>query len=149
MNIEIITQLNTFIMYFILGILIGLFFDLFRILRKTFKTPDFITYIEDILFGFITGAVLLWIIFVFNNGELRFYMFFALILGSILYLITLSKYFIKINVKIFVILKNTIYKFLSILIFPIKWLTKQIISNNCLKLKKKTNITNKKEDFRK
>lgn len=149
MNIEIITQLNTFIIYFILGILIGLFFDLFRILRKTFKTPDFLTYIEDILFGCITGAVLLWILFVFNNGELRFYMFFALILGSLSYLITLSKYFIKFNVKIFIMIKNILYKVFSLLFSPIKWLKKQIIANNCLKLKNMINITNKKEDFKK
>ena len=40
-------QANLFLIFTINGILIGLLFDIFRILRKSFKTPDIITYIED------------------------------------------------------------------------------------------------------
>ena len=100
MNTEILNQTYLFAIYFICGVIIGIFFDLFRILRKSFKTPDIITYIEDIIFGILTGIFLIFIIFVFNNGELRFYIFLALILGLSIYLLTISKYFIKFNVKI-------------------------------------------------
>lgn len=43
-----------FIIFTLDGILIGILFDIFRILRKSFKTDDFITYIEDILFWLIS-----------------------------------------------------------------------------------------------
>ena len=86
MNSEIISQLQYFALYTICGIAIGIFFDIFRILRRSFKTPDIVTYIEDTIFGIITGIFLIIIIFVLNNGELRFYIFLALLLGNILYL---------------------------------------------------------------
>lgn len=44
------SQVQIFIIFLIIGLCIGILFDLFRALRKTFKTPDFITYIEDITF---------------------------------------------------------------------------------------------------
>ena len=110
MNSEIISQMQYFAIYILCGIFIGILFDIFRILRKSFKTPDFVTYIEDAIFGIITGIFLIFIIFIFNNGELRFYIFLALLLGNVLYLSTISKYFIKINVKIITTLKNTIIK---------------------------------------
>lgn len=44
------TQGQIFIVFLILGLCLGILFDLFRALRKTFKTPDLVTYIEDIVF---------------------------------------------------------------------------------------------------
>lgn len=86
------------------GIAIAIVFDIFRVLRRTFKTADIITYIEDIVFWAITAVILLYAIFIFNNGQIRFYLFIAIILGSLTYFLTLSKYFVKINVKILAIL---------------------------------------------
>ena len=46
----VISQANLFLIFTLDGILIGLLFDLFRILRKSFKTADVVTYIEDTIF---------------------------------------------------------------------------------------------------
>ena len=42
-----INQFYLLCIFMISGLIIGILFDLFRILRKSFKTPDIITYIED------------------------------------------------------------------------------------------------------
>ena len=94
-----INQLYTLLVFIISGSIIGILFDLFRILRKSFKTPDIITYIEDILFWIITGLFLLYIIFKYSFGEIRIYMFISLIIGLVTYFLTVSKYFIRLNVK--------------------------------------------------
>lgn len=47
-------QANLFLIFTINGVIIGLLFDFFRILRKSFNTKDFVTYIEDILFWILT-----------------------------------------------------------------------------------------------
>ena len=60
-------QALLFLIFIVNGIIIGLLFDFFRILRRSFKTKDFITYIEDILFWVLTGLLLLYSIFTFNN----------------------------------------------------------------------------------
>lgn len=120
MNINVYHQLFNLIAFALTGITIGILFDIFRIIRKSFKTPDFVTYIEDIIFWILTGIILLFTIFTFNNGEIRIYIFIGLILGLCLYILTLSKYFIGISV--------TILKFIKkILCVPIHIVIKFII----------------------
>ena len=113
-----------------IGILTGrriaILFDIFRILRKSFKTIDFITYIQDFLFWLLAGAILLYSIFSFNNGELRGYIFIGVILGIILYMLILSKYFVKISVAIINILKKIIYTPIK---FIINFIKKHIIEH--------------------
>ncbi len=98
----------------------GIFFDIFRILRRSFKTPDFITYIEDTVFGVLSGTFLIFMLFVFNNGQLRWYIFFAIILGIAIYMLTISKYFISISVRILITVKNIFKKIICIVIYPFK-----------------------------
>lgn len=106
-------QLINMLLFILTGIVIGVLFDIFRIIRRSFKTPDFLTYIEDILFWLMAGIILLFTIFTFNNGEIRLYIFVSLLFGLTIYLLTLSKFFIKINVKIIEIIKK-------IVCYPIK-----------------------------
>ena len=119
-------QAYLFLVFTINGIIIGLLFDIFRILRRSFKTSDIITYLQDILFWILTGFILLYSIFTFSNGEIRFYMFLGVFLGCLIYMLIFSKYFININVKIILILKKVIGKIISIIIFPIKIIIKFI-----------------------
>lgn len=111
------TQLNLFLIFTIDGFIIGLLFDFFRILRKTIKTSDFITYIEDALFWILTGFIILYSIFKYNNGEIRFFMLMAIILGILAYMILISKFILKISLSIINFIKSifhTIFNFIKI-----------------------------------
>lgn len=116
----ITNQANLFLIFGINGIIIGLLFDFFRILRRSFKTKDFITYIQDILFWILTGFILLYSIFTFNNGEIRLFMFLGVVIGIIIYMLFISSYIIKINVAIIKFIKNIIIKIFNIIIVPFK-----------------------------
>ena len=133
-------QLYVFLIYCLCGVIIGIFFDVFRILRKSFKTPDIITYMEDVLFWFLTGIFLIFVIFKFNNGELRSYIFVGLGLGITIYLLIFSKLFINVNTTIIKFLKMIIRKIILILLYPLKILknifNKLVLSN----VKKLNNI---------
>lgn len=111
-------QIYLFFIFVLDGILIGLLFDFFRISRKVFNTNDVVTYIEDFLFWILAGIIMLYSIFMFNNGELRLYMFLGIILGAFIYLLFISSYVIKINVKII----NFLKKIFGILIIPFKFI---------------------------
>ena len=115
MDNTIAIQLYSLLIFTISGIAIGIFFDIFRILRKSFKTPDIITYIEDIIFWIFTGIFFLFVLFKFNNGEIRSYVMIGLLLGIMIYMLTISKHFIKANV----IIINLIKKVIS---YPIKFI---------------------------
>jgi len=125
-----LNQLYTFLLFILTGIVIGIVFDIFRIFRRSFKTNDIITYIQDILFWFATGCILLFSIFTFNNGELRGYIFIGIILGLVLHLIVLSKYLINMFLKIINLLRRIIgYPIHLLLVF-----TKNYIINPFSKL---------------
>lgn len=93
-------QAYLFLIFTVNGILIGLLFDFFRISRKIIKTSDLMTYIEDIAFWILTGILILYSIFVFNNGELRLFVFLGVLVGALFYMFFISSYVIKINMKI-------------------------------------------------
>ena len=95
-------QAYLFLVFSLTGVIIGILFDFFRILRRSIKTPNIITYIQDILFWILTGIIVLYSIWYFNNGELRIFVFLGLIIGILIYMTTLSSIIVKIFTKILV-----------------------------------------------
>ncbi len=122
----IYTQLELFFIFIISGFVIGLLFDFFRILRKTIKTADFVTYVEDILFWILTGFIILYSVFKYNNGEIRIFMFLAIIIGMLLYLTLISKYLLIISTTIINFIKNIFIKIFEIIKIPFTILIKTI-----------------------
>ena len=82
LNEDTINQAYIFLVFIINGLIIGLVFDIFRIFRKSFKTPNIITYIEDILFWIISALIIMYSLFVFNNGQFRAYIFVGIFLRN-------------------------------------------------------------------
>ena len=119
-------QAYLFLIFIVNGLIIGFLFDFFRILRKSFKTKDFVTYIEDIVFWILTGFIVLYSIFVFNNGEIRFFIFLGIALGVLLYMTIFSNSIIKVSVFVIQFIKNIIIKIIHIIIMPFSFLIKII-----------------------
>ena len=95
-------QAYLFIVFSLTGVIIVLLFDFFRILRRSFKTSNIITYFEDVLFWILTGVLILYNIWYFNNGEIRIYMFLGIIMGGLIYMFTLSNIIISLLSKILI-----------------------------------------------
>ena len=119
-----LNQADLFYIFALAGILIGLLFDIFRILRKSFRTSDLITLLEDILFWLLAATLFAYTVFKFNNGEIRSYVFLGMALGLTVYLLLFSKIFIKVNVKIIDFLKKVVHTLFKIILAP----TKMILS---------------------
>ena len=114
-------QALLFLIFSLNGIIIGFLFDFFRILRKSFKTSNIVTYIQDILFWILASTIILYSVFKFCNGELRLFIFISIALGVTIYMLLFSKIFIKIN--IFII--NIITKIIKVIfIKPIEFIIK-------------------------
>mgnify|MGYP004510347261 FL=1 len=94
-------QAYLFLVFSLTGVIIGVLFDFFRILRRSIKTSNLITYIEDILFWILTGMLILYSIWFFNNGEIRIFIFLGIIIGILLYIFTLSNIIVRIFSTIF------------------------------------------------
>lgn len=155
-------QLRCLVAFAVTGISIGILFDVFRILRKSFKVTDWLTTIQDILFWIIAGIIILFSIFQFNNGEIRSYVFVGIAFGILIYILTISKYIVKYSVIIIKFIKklisypvNLVVKLFTFLIIkPIKFLIQKnssffkkilqnitkIIKKNKIKLQEKEGI---------
>ncbi|MBR0490550.1 MAG: spore cortex biosynthesis protein YabQ [Clostridia bacterium] len=119
-------QAYLFLIFIVNGLITGFLFDFFRILRKSFKTKDFVTYIEDIVFWILTGFIVLYSIFVFNNGEIRFFIFLGIALGVLLYMTIFSNSIIKVSVFVIQFIKNIIIKIIHIVSMPFSFIIKII-----------------------
>ena len=142
----ITNQAYLFLIFVIKGVIIGILVEFFRILRKSFKTPDFVTYIEDVIFWILTGLLTLYSIFVFNNGEIRFFMFLGIFIGVALYMLLCSTYIIKFSVFIINKTKKIILKIFNIIAYPIKLIyriLKKVFINVKNMTQKTTKIINK------
>ena len=137
-----INQLYTLFVFILSGAVIGILFDLFRILRKSFKTPDIITYIEDILFWLISGFLIITAIFKFNDGELRAYLFIGILLGIVIYIMLFTKLVNSILLKILTPVKILLDFFTSLFKKICVFIT------NCLKnCKNKSKKTIQKNNY--
>ena len=74
------------------GIVIGLLFDLYRVLRSNFKIVKKISFLFDAIFWLLITIVIFTTINLLERFDLRYYHFVALFLGFILYYNTISKY---------------------------------------------------------
>ena len=125
-----LSQEQTFILFFIIGIIIGLLFDFFRVIRKNFKTSDFITLMEDIAFLILTSFLIIFSIIRINGGEVRFYLFLGIFFGILIYSLTIS--------NLCVIILNVIVR-LCKKVFEVPYLlSKKVIKLLILLIKKRT-----------
>ena len=145
-------QAYLFLVFSLTGIFIGCLFDFFRILRKLFKTSNLITYIEDILFWILTGIIILYVIWYFNDGEIRLYLLLGLIMGIIIYILTISNFFLKVGFNILYKIKKILTLILSpffLFFSKIFKNTVKLLTNFIKKIKKMINLSNKRGNIKK
>lgn len=125
---QVYSQEQIFIFFFIIGIIIGIVFDFFRVMRKSFKNSDFLTLIQDILFLIFSGLLIILGVIKLNGGEVRLFLFLGIFFGLLFYILTIS----DLCVIIFLVFVKICKKILK---FPYKCY-KNIIKRNNRKEKK-------------
>ncbi|ADL11650.1 spore cortex biosynthesis protein YabQ [Acetohalobium arabaticum] len=78
-------QIKTFIYMVLLGHLLALLFDFYRVLRSFGYINDMATAAIDFIFAFLGAGVTFFILLNSNFGQIRFYIFVGLVLGIIVY----------------------------------------------------------------
>ncbi len=102
------------------GILIGLIYDLYRIIRGIFRPKKIATIVEDLIFWIIIAITAFFVLLFSNDGQLRFYTFLGFGIGATMYIWILSPYVVRSIVIIMRLIKKTVYKIYNIIMFPIK-----------------------------
>jgi spore cortex biosynthesis protein YabQ len=96
------------------GLILGLFFDFYRLIRNAFRFSKIVTFIGDISFWIIGLTVSLVIIYRSSSGLVRFYQILGFALGMTVYLKILSRYVVKLLYFFLRCLRNFMYTVLRI-----------------------------------
>lgn len=102
-------QIISFGYSMILGMIFGIFYDIFKSLRSVKKHKNFVIFIEDILFFFVVSIITLLFLIATTNGEVRGYILFGILAGFIIYILLFSKYIILIFFAIFKLIFTVVF----------------------------------------
>lgn len=130
-------QFNIMLFSLLAGVITGMMFDLYRIFRG-FECPNkIITFIEDTLFWIFTSIVVFIFLLITNYAYIRAYVYAALLMGVILYMMLLSRIFIKVQYKVFRNTAKIIRITFNFLFYPLKIVFYNIKRKNKQKILKK------------
>lgn len=119
MPLSLDIQFDIVIYSILSGILVGILFDLYNIIRGV-KIPKIIIIIEDILFWILTAVIVFTFLLYMNYAFLGPYVYIFMILTLIIYLKIISPTVLKLEIYII----NKVGKFIRILlknlVYPIK-----------------------------
>ena len=104
----IANQVYVFFWSIVIGAILALIFDFFRISRRKGNTKNWVVYVEDVFYWIIVAVMIIASAFITNDGELRGYMFIGYGIGAIFYLILFSKMLIKIISGILDFIENIV-----------------------------------------
>ncbi|MBL4936917.1 spore cortex biosynthesis protein YabQ [Clostridium sp. YIM B02515] len=131
------SQSNLLLFSMLAGVLTGMLFDLYRVLRG-FENPNkILTFIEDTLFWILTSIIVFIFLLKTNYAYMREYVYITIALGILIYIFVLSKSFIKVEYKIIgIIIKFTRIIF-NYVFYPINLIFYRLKRKNKQKILKK------------
>ncbi len=101
-------QMLTFLFALIMGIVICLWYDFFRIIRLCHHFKQLHIFIQDILFWVVSALLSFFLLMARCSGELRSYVFIAELAGFIICRVSLSRLIMKISGAIIKVVKRFI-----------------------------------------
>ncbi|MCU9615278.1 spore cortex biosynthesis protein YabQ [Caldibacillus lycopersici] len=126
------TQFYTMLAMIGMGSYLGAALDTYSRFLKRSKRKRWYVFINDILFWFLQGLFLFYVLFLVNNGEIRFYIFVALLCGFAAYQSLLKKLYNSILETLIQIMVNTfrfsVKLFSNIIVRPIAMLLTFLLS---------------------
>ncbi|NLM13619.1 MAG: spore cortex biosynthesis protein YabQ [Epulopiscium sp.] len=124
MIVSISEQAQIFIAAVEAGIIIGIFYDIFRIIRKIIPHPNWVIQLEDLIYWIIVSAFMFFVLFNKNYGEIRGFALLGAFLGNVIYFFTFSIFLMKISDWIIYWIKRIIRTLIRIILMPVKIILK-------------------------
>ena len=92
------------------GLLFGLLFDVFRIVRRSFDEKGRFVNFFDGLFWIVYAVLFIRRLFIINGGDLRWFVFAGTFFGILLYFFLLSRIFMPVGIFLMKVVKKCIEK---------------------------------------
>ncbi len=118
------SQIQIFLFALLFGVVLGLFYDVFRVLRLVFECSKKQIFIQDIIYLVTSGFLTFTFILAVNSGEIRFYMIAGEIIGWCTYYLTVGELVVRLTMTIISFCKKVAAKSRKWIVIPI---------SNCIK----------------
>jgi spore cortex biosynthesis protein YabQ len=120
------TQFYTMLAMIAMGSFFGASFDTYNRFLKRSKRKRWIVFIHDVLFWVVEGLLIFYILFLVNYGEIRFYIFLALLCGFAAYQALLKRGYLVI-LESAIAFVAAVYKFIlktlyNLIYIPVKYI---------------------------
>ncbi|WP_312368526.1 spore cortex biosynthesis protein YabQ [Lachnoclostridium sp.] len=126
MNTSIFLELRYLAAASYWGIILFLVYDLLRILRNTFHHGKIVIGIQDICFWIVAGILIFRMMYLQNDGMIRWYSTVAMVLSMVLYQKIFSPMIVGLGTKFTLFIKNCILRLLKLLVSPIMFIISKI-----------------------
>jgi len=117
------SQAWLFLSAVILGAIIGVFFDFFRILRKTVPfLARRLVWLTDFIFWIVVTAVMFYFLQEQNFGEIRAFALIGAVCGGALYFAILSRYVMLVFVQAIEFIKKAVVAVVRFALWPVRFI---------------------------
>lgn len=113
MEIHLISPIYTFLFSILLGAILSIIFDFFKIINLTFEFNNILIFIQDILYFSISGVITFIFLLAFNNGQFSFFSILGEIFGWTLWHLSVGNKVTHFLSKKIYLLKNFLCRILS------------------------------------
>lgn len=110
MNQTMVGDVRFFLASVLLGIIAAFCYDLLRVWRRFHKHSLFFVSLQDFIYWFLLGFAGFRLIYSYNAGTLRLFVFMGIGLGALLYMVTLGCFVIKYGLKLLQLLTFPLQK---------------------------------------
>ena len=129
-----------FVSTVLVGAAIGLFYDVFRILRKTTRHRGIVVQLEDLLFWVIATGLTFYYMLHRNYGEVRLFALAGVAVGILLYFATVSRWVVAVFVAVVNYMKRVVAVAVRVVLVPVRlaaaWLAPPLARANAAARKK-------------
>lgn len=126
MNDAIMVELRFFGTSIVWGVLLLIFYDVLRILRRVIIHNGFFVAFQDLIYWVISSLLIFHMMYVQNNGIIRGFSIVAMLLGMLIYHWVLSELVVDTISGIINKIINLIGKFITLVFKPVIFLFRKI-----------------------
>lgn len=102
------SQFYAFIVTVLIGLIMGICYDFYRVIKGIIRPRKFFVYMGDLLFWVVSTLIVFFMLLIGNWGELRFYVIVGALVGALLYFKLLSHSVVDVLVNVFSFIRKTI-----------------------------------------
>lgn len=144
MNVSVASQTLEFFYSALLGVGIGVLYDIFALIRSYLKKSSVVTGLLDSLFWICATVALFAFVMTISEGRMRWYVLVGTLGGTFIYKCTISALFFR-TIRIII---SLLTKTLKLLVWPLYWLSDWLV-NSGQRMKKNFSASLKKQKQKK